>query len=204
MKHRFLYKNFFLILSIDVLILICSLYSGYLVRFDFSIPSHYLSPFIQFLPLILLIKIMVFYYFDLYRGMWRYTSVSDFLNIIKASSVASLIIICFILYKTRFADFSRSVFLIDWCLTIFFISASRLCIRFYFETISQEKSLKGIIKIILNIIFRKKNGYKRLLILGAGDCGEKIYREIKNNITLKYNVIGFLDDNIKKIDLKIH
>ena len=45
---------------------------------------------------------------------------------------------------------------------------------------------------------------KKLLIIGAGDCGEKIFREIHNNSVLPYQIVGFLDDNRNKIGRKIH
>jgi FlaA1/EpsC-like NDP-sugar epimerase len=51
---------------------------------------------------------------------------------------------------------------------------------------------------------KKIPGAKNLLIIGAGDCGEKIYREIRDNAGLQYNVVGFLDDNPVKVGMKIH
>jgi FlaA1/EpsC-like NDP-sugar epimerase len=156
------------------------------------------------LPFILIIKIASFYFFDLYRGMWRYTSIADLFNIIKASSLSTLLIVSFILFSTRFQGFSRSVFIIDWCFTILFISAYRLGIRLYFEHLSDDKfSLIPIWKT-LNIFNRKRADKKRLLIIGAGNCGEKIYREIHDNARLQYRVVGFLDDDSAKLGKKIH
>ena len=51
---------------------------------------------------------------------------------------------------------------------------------------------------------RKLPGTKNLLIIGAGDCGEKIFREIRDNARLQYHVVGFLDDNPAKVGMKIH
>ena len=49
------------------------------------------------------------------------------------------------------------------------------------------------------MFFKKMDETKRLLIIGAGDGGEKIFREIHNNERLKYTVIGFLDDDLTKV-----
>ena len=57
---------------------------------------------------------------------------------------------------------------------------------------------------LFKILAKKRAGSTNLLIIGAGDCGEKILREIKDNARLQYNVVGFLDDNPKKVGMKIH
>jgi FlaA1/EpsC-like NDP-sugar epimerase len=156
------------------------------------------------LPYVLIAKFVCFYYFDLYRGMWRYTSVADLTNIIKAVSVSTLLIFCFFLLKYRFVGFSRSIFLIDWCLTILFVSGFRLVVRIVFETAGTGKSWLGTLRFIIIPLKRKIPGTRNLLIIGAGDCGEKIFREIRDNARLLYNVVGFLDDNPTKVGMKIH
>ena len=136
--------------------------------------------------------------------MWRFTSITDLFNIIKASSLSTLLIVSFILFSTRFQGFSRSVFVIDWCFTILFISGYRLCIRLYFEHLSEDKLDPTPLRKAFSILNRKKDDSKRLLIIGAGNAGEKIYREIRDNAILEYNVVGFLDDDPAKIGKKIH
>lgn len=204
MKIRPLYKNFFVILAIDILLVTGSLYAAYLVRFDFVIDGKELQTFKRILPFILITKLVCFYFFDLYRGMWRYTSIADMINIIKASTIATLLIISIILFKTRFEGFARSVFVIDWCFTILFISAFRLSVRLYFEYFGDDKFWKVVKQILSSPFIKKVSSRKRLLIIGAGDCGEKIFRELRDNARLKYNVVGFLDDHPVKIGKKIH
>lgn len=205
MKIRFVYKNFILVLLADILLLSISLFLAYLIRFDFHLPRQHSMLLYQLLPFVLIIKISCFYFFDLYRGMWRYTSISDLLNIIKASCVSSLVIVCLILFShSRFIGFPRSVFIIDWCFTILLISGYRVCIRLYFEQNSGDKTLSIPTRQVLTMFFKKMAGTKRLLIIGAGNGGEKIYREIHNNANLQFTVIGFLDDDLAKVGRKIH
>jgi FlaA1/EpsC-like NDP-sugar epimerase len=159
----------------------------------------------QLLPFVLIIKIGCLYFFDLYRGMWRYTSIADLLNIIKASCVSSLMIICLILFShSRFIGFPRSVFIMDWCFTILLISGYRLCIRLYFERISNDETSSIPTRQVLTMFFKKMAETKKLLIIGAGNGGEKIYREIHDNARLQYTVIGFLDDDSAKVGKTIH
>ena len=188
----------------DILLVVFSIYAAYLLRFNFGIPDFMLKMFIRILPVLILIKISCFYFFNLYRGMWRYTSVNDLLNIIKACTVSSLLVVAYILFSSRFIGVSRTVFIIDWGITILLIGGFRLSVRFYFEYFTGD-SLTEILKRFFGRLSKtNETDKKRLLIIGAGDCGEKIYREIHNNPDLKYNVVGFLDDNPVKQGKKIH
>ncbi|MBW2590008.1 MAG: polysaccharide biosynthesis protein, partial [Deltaproteobacteria bacterium] len=138
------------------------------------------------------------------RGMWRYTSIADLLNIIKATIVSTLLILAFILFQYRFIGYSRSIFLIDWFLTILFISGFRLCVRLFFEQFSKDQPSPSDFISIFRIRSKRKKGRKNLIIIGAGNCGEKIYREIHDNSALKYKIVGFLDDSRSKIGRTIH
>jgi FlaA1/EpsC-like NDP-sugar epimerase len=204
MTFRLFNVNFFIIFILDVVLLAAALFCAFLVRFEFNIPSYYLSSFLQIIPYAVLTKIACFYLFDLYRGMWRYTSISDLFNIIKAASVSSLLIVTFIGFKTRFIGYSRSVFLIDWLLTILFIAGFRLAVRLFFESFTSGESGHRARPSFKGILSRKRKNAKKLLIIGAGDCGEKIFREIYNNTSLPYQIVGFLDDNRNKVGRKIH
>jgi len=204
MKTRLLRNRALLILGVDVLLLIGAWYIAYLVRFDFDIPARHWNTFKKVLPLMLIVRILCFYFFDVYRGMWRYTSVSDLLNIIKAVTISSLIIISGILLVTRFKGFARTVFIVDWCLAILFISGYRLGIRLVFELLKEDKPWRSAARALFLPLKTSRYGWKNLLIIGAGDCGEKIYREIRDNARLRYNVVGFLDDDKAKRGMKIH
>jgi FlaA1/EpsC-like NDP-sugar epimerase len=205
MIYKQLYKNLFVILAIDTLLLAGSLYIAHLVRFDFNVPEGNLRLFYWMLPFVLLTKIVSFFYFDVYRGMWRFTSIADLFNIVKASSISSLLIICIILFSpNRFIGFPRSVFIIDWCLTILFIAGFRLAIRVYFVHISENDTWPEAMRTFWRLLRKKQTARKSLLIVGAGNCAEKLYREIRDNAMLQYSVVGFIDDDPVKIGRKIH
>jgi FlaA1/EpsC-like NDP-sugar epimerase len=204
MIHKFFNKNFLIIFVVDVLLLAAALYDAFLIRFEFNIPPFYLDLFLRMLPYVIVTKITCLCFFDLYRGMWRYTSISDLLNIIKAATASSLLITLFIAFKMRFIGYPRSVFIIDCFLTILFIAGFRLLVRLFFERLAREKSNKSMPQQFMSLFKRYPKSVKKLLIIGAGDCGEKILREIRDNSSLNLKVIGFLDDNRNKIGRKIH
>ena len=143
MKNRFpLYFNLVVIAGMDIMLLGASWYSAFLLRFNFDIPVDSTGVVVRLLPVVILIKIIIFYFFNVYRGMWRYTSLIDLFNIIKASALSTLLIIVLIMFSHSFAGFARSVLVIDGVVTLIFIAGSRVCLRLYFEMMSRECCLK--------------------------------------------------------------
>lgn len=187
-------KNFLLLLFSDSTFVVGSFILSIYLRFDFFIPAEVTQLLIPkyFLGL-LLIKILCFRFYGLYRGMWRYTSVWDMLNIIKANVTSTLIVFLIIHFYLGFSNFSKSVFLIDLTVCLGAICVSRLGIRIFFSKISKGSSKKESDTITKNII-----------IIGAGDTGQTILRQLFQRPNNYINVIGFLDDNPKKIGRRIH
>ncbi len=200
---RFLYKHIFLIFLGDILLVAFSWYFAHLLTFDFHIPESTSHALWRMVPLIIIIKITIFYIFDLYQGMWRYTSLTDLFSIFKSGTLSSVIIILMALFVHRLGGFSRSVYIIDWGLTLFLIAGSRVGIRLYFWLGVGDESAKLTVKNLASLFSRKPKG-KRLLIIGAGDSGEKISREIHDNPQLGYRIMGFIDDDPLKENRRIH
>ena len=198
-------RNFFIVLAVDGCLLIFSWLAAYALRFEFDIPEKFMDEMIALLPAAVLIKFACLYLFDVYRGMWRFTSVGELLNILKAASLSTLLVILWIVLVYRFKNVPRSVVFIDWCLNILLISGARLAIRLFFQKFIPSNPIQSLLPI--NGLARagsKTPPHKKLLILGAGNCGEKILREINDNPQLSYDVVGFLDDDPGKIGRKIH
>ena len=201
---RSIYRNFLIVLVIDGFLVAFSWYVANLLRFNFEIPAESFAVMARLVPMMVGVKIITFYMFDLYRGMWRYTSIDDLLNILKAASVGSLIVFSIVGFTHSFTGFARASFVIDWILTIFLIGGYRISIRLLFWLgLKDDSSSVDMINMIRRLRGEKGKG-KRLLILGAGDFGEKIYREIRDNASLRYKVVGFLDDDRSKVGRLLH
>ncbi|MFC1534587.1 polysaccharide biosynthesis protein [Thermodesulfobacteriota bacterium] len=201
---RFFHKNLYIIFVFDIILVAFSWYFAYLLRFNFALSQDTLYTLQRILPLIIVIKLLIFYFFDLYQGMWRYTSLADLMGILKGCSSASLVIVLMILFVHGFSNFPRSIFIIDWFLTLFLISGSRIGVRLYFWLGAGDESARLRWKGFLPLLVTSKHQGKKLLIIGAGDCGEKISREIHDNPHLGYHVMGFIDDDPLKANLRIH
>lgn len=196
MKRMLRNPNFYIMLVVDAALVSAAYFSAYQLRFEEGIPPQVWDTFVATLPVIVSIKLAVFFYFDLYRGMWRYTSLIDFINIVKASTVSSVLIVLIILFAFRFVGYPRSVFIIDWVITIFLIGGLRFTIRLF---LTNHVST-------LFALSRARTGppARRLLIIGAGDAGEKVLREIQDNPGVRIVPYGFLDDEASKQGKTIH
>ena len=200
----FFNRNFFILFGIDACLLCLSWVASYLIRFDFDIPEKFVDEMVAILPVAILIKLICFYIFDVYRGMWRFTSVTDLVDIIKAVSMSTLIIIVWIVLIYRYKNVPRSVVFIDWGFNILAVSGVRLGIRLFFQKYVPTNPIQSLAPISGFVERIRRVTNKRLLIIGAGNCGEKILREIQDNPQLHYRVVGFLDDNSNKIGRRIH
>lgn len=194
MKKILISKNLFVLILADVVLLAISYFLAYVVRFEAKLGASELLVIKQTIVPILLCKLTVFYFFNLYRGMWRYTSIVDLLNVIKAVLVSSAIIITVILMLSKFQGFSRSIFVIDAVFSLISIAGIRLVIRLFLSTTSFSRNKNGI----------NSNEHKKMIIIGAGDAAEKVVREIYDNPKMKYRVVGFVDDDKNKVGKQIH
>ena len=188
-------KNIWLFLLADSFVITLSLLGAYLLRFDFLIPKEFISNAYYFLVVLLFSKLSVNVVFNIYSGLWRYTSVSDLLNIIKASSAGTVLSAALTLLVLGFFAIPRSIFIIDYLLTTIGFISSRAIVRIYSNYFTvKQKDLNQL----------NKENKTKLLLLGAGWSAEKIVRDILENPSSPYKLIGLLDDDISKSNSTIH
>jgi len=188
--------NFWLVFLGDVAFVVVSLYLAYLLRFDGKIPASQMKSLLSLLPWVIPVKMASFLFFGLYKGMWRYTGIYDLENLLKACVISSGLIVFILVLMTRFVGFPRSVFVIDLLLTFLLVSGARVGIRMFLSP--------GRERFRFTFLNKKDEGEERVLIVGAGDAGEKLIREIKDNPGINYHVMGFLDDDKRKWGQSIH
>lgn len=186
LNTTFFHKRRVMELCLDLVFICIAYYSAYFLRFEGVLLASNLYLIRESLIWVILIKMSVFFLFGLYRGVWRYISVSDLLTMFKVVTLGSVGSILFLTFVFRFKDYSRAVFFIDWIMLLFFISGERI-----------------IFRVISEFFSRTHAEGNNVLIFGAGDTGEMVMREIKRNKSLKYNPIGFIDDDLGKKGNKI-
>jgi len=190
-------RNFLIMLAGDAFLMGVSYLLAYYLRFDWHVSLDELTNFWSTVVWIVPIKLACFFYFGLYKGMWRYSGIEDLKNLSKGCVVSSAIIVLVLLVTVRFVGFPRSIFPIDLALTFITTGALRIGIRLYYNRDAAKSRA---------LFSNGKNEDKdrRVLIVGAGDAGEKTLREILDNPRLSYRVVGFLDDDPRKRGRALH
>lgn len=170
-----------LILATNLFLVSLSYYIAFLLRFDFNLPSDYFKVFLKTLPFLVLTKLFVFYYFGLFRGLWRYVSIYDLWQIIKANVVATVVFIIVNVFVYSTHVIPRFILLNDFIICTTFIGGIR-----FFSRILRER-YRPLSKI------KQTNA----LIVGAGEAGVLVLKEYRNNPSLG-EIVGFIDDDKTK------
>ena len=187
-------KNFLILFSYDVVTINLSLFLSTAIRYDSLSFTDFDNIFsLKSILLINLIKILSFKFSYIYRGMWRYTSIWDVINIIKANIIGTVIITSFIYLADGFGTISRTLFIIDYLICTSLIGISRVGIRIF---------LGEVFNLIANN--NKRNNLKKVILVGAGFAGHEVARQLLNKHFKKYSIVGFVDDDSNKYKLQIH
>ena len=160
-------------------------YLAFVIRFELIISPAYLTLMLSYLPVLVLIRLFFYLQATLYKDIWSYSSISEMVRIIKSITLGSITFFVVVRYVLGNTFYPYSIFILDWLLLIIITGGSRLFIRFFRE-----------------YVYSQKPG-KKILIVGAGNAGEIIVRDIKNNPESVYEPIGFIDEDPYKKGLAI-
>ena len=168
-------------MAADAVIINLSVLLTLLLRFDGSIPDPILQNFIHLIPVFTLVTLFFMAALKLYGRIWEYASLGEMMTILRAVSYSMAVILLFI-YLFKIPGLPRSVYIGAWIILNATIGASRLSWR--------------IIRTVFN-----GNDYQpqlNVLIVGAGDAGALLVREIYSNPQLHLKAVGIVDDDHAK------
>jgi len=187
LKGLFLKSRRLIIVATHLALVICAYILAFYLRFDFKIDSSYWQVILKTLPILVCIKMVILGYFGLYSGLWRYASIDDIWRIAKAHVLAMLCFIPAVAFIYTFAGFPRSIFVLDCVLSFCLVAGIRFVTR-----LLREK-------------FRPVIGskQKRAIIVGAGEAGVMVLREARINPKANIEIIGFIDDDRNKKNMRI-
>jgi len=182
-----LIRNKILLGIYDFTALLLAIGLAILIRFEGNFPRHYVDNYIWLFLSMAAFGVMVFYFFGLYKKLWRYAGISEAITIFEAGSLAYLPFIIAVIYSWPFLYPPRSVFVIAWMLSLLLIAISRFGLRILSE---RPILVRGQLR-------------KRALLVGAGDEGEAVLREFSRQPELAFQIIGLVDDDPDKSKISI-
>lgn len=188
-----------LIILAHILVFAASLMLSFLLTSNMQLRREWLfKQFPLLLMFILPLKLIIFTFFKQYQGWWRYVGISDLIGIVRASLISTIIIVALwfgmlnvdIIRRPLYplTAIAQGVFILDLFCTIMLLGGLRMVVRMYHEEFLSETGSR----------------IKRLLIIGAGDAGEALLREIMRMKVEQYEAIGFIDDDLLKQGISIH
>ena len=185
LNSAFLRYRTWLIIASQIVLIISCYYCSFGLRLDWPLNHADDLVFWRTLPLILVVKLLIFHRFGLLRGWWRYVGMSDVLNIAEAAGLSAAVIYAVVVLGLGVTGYPRSVVFIDMALSMIFVGGARFVVRAYTERA------------------RRYDGQKNTLIVGAGQAGRTIAQQLRSNAEMPYFTIGFVDDDPSKLGLNI-
>ena len=180
-----MYKRRVVELLLDVVLVMFSYYAAYVIRFDQDFAAYH-PLFVKSLPIVIACHLLSFFVVGVYRGMWRYISLGDLSTYAKGIALGVLGSVAVLVYMYRFAGYSRGVFAIHAMMLALLLVGTRLSFR-----------------VIGEAAGRHRRTGRRAVIYGAGDGGAMLIRELRNNDSYDYELIGLLDDDPSKARRKV-
>jgi len=175
-------KRVIFFLSSDTLLSLLTLYLAYNLRFNFTVPGNFLDNFLNIFFVILILKIIIFIFFRLYRTAWRFFSLHEVKKILLAHIIVySVFTIILILFREDMMPFARSIIVIDFMLSLVFITLLRLSKRIILES-------------------GKGSNYKNTLIIGANSSINTLLNDKKN---IEYTPVAIVDKSKNLINTYI-
>ncbi len=183
-----------LVVVIHAALWVASLMLAVLLRFDFEIPQDFVSLYVpKLLAVSVTVRTLVHWRLGLLHGLWRYSSARDLVSLFKAAVVSSAVIATVWAFAGT-GNFPRSIFVLDFAFGILIIGGLRFGIR----TI-HEIGRRGAAPVS-----GKEEVRRKIVVLGAGDAGETLMREIVRSHGRRFEPVGFLDDSPRKQGEHIH
>ncbi|TYZ29123.1 polysaccharide biosynthesis protein [Selenomonas caprae] len=172
-------RDKFKLILIDAIIFAIAPILAVMLRFEGTLPARELASIQGCIFWMVPICLVISYFYGMYHRIWHYARMRDLVALIGAVSLSQALI--FIIVVLTGTYMPRSIPIITWILTLGGIGASRL-----------------MFKVNLDLVTELKGDRKNLLIVGAGDAGAMLVRELEQNSAATTNIVGFIDDDAKK------
>ncbi|CAI2716967.1 polysaccharide biosynthesis protein [Nitrospina watsonii] len=178
-----------ILLGFDLTVSLLSLYAAFLLRFEGALPAAQVEVFFDLAPIVLLCRALSFALCRFYSRFWEYASWEDLQQVLKAAVMGTVMVLIFMFMYNRAHLVSRSVLFMDLILVVLMLGSSRLIWKLLTDRANRKDHSEG-------------KGRIPILILGAGYTGVNLLKHLRR-FSPHYSVIGFLDDDPKKLDHQV-
>ncbi len=182
------YKRRVFEVLLDVLLIVLSYYAATMFTSGPIEGAVERDQFFRTVPVLVFVKVSVFLVMGVYRGLWRYVSLDSLVTYARAVLVSSALSVLILVLAFRFQGYSRAVFVLDGLILLLAVAGCRMAFRLLRSVLPHSP----------------REGGRRVLIYGAGDAGELVLRELRNNRGLGLTPVGFVDDDPLKAGKVIH
>jgi FlaA1/EpsC-like NDP-sugar epimerase len=179
-------RKAFLLIT-DILLLNVAIYLALLIRFEGEIPEQYINVFLNTNMILTIFNIAVFYMFGLYTSLWTYASIDELMQVFLAAAVGS--VASYPIGLMLHMPLPRSVYIISFMLILLFVGGSRFSYRI----------LRRAKRMII-----PESDKVRVMVIGAGDAGSMVIREMQRHDGFSYMPVVVVDDDKAKHRAKIH
>jgi FlaA1/EpsC-like NDP-sugar epimerase len=174
---------------LDLTAFSCAVLVAFELRFDGALPAQILHPMFLAMFVWAGLQSAAFIGFRVSSDHWRHTSMYDAARVLVASLAGSIAGVLVILMLLGPWSIPRSVYVLDWLLASLFTLGGRMAVR---------------VAITARMLIRNEGQLTRTVIYGAGSAGLALILELRQNESLKCDVIGLIDDNLRKANLNLH
>jgi FlaA1/EpsC-like NDP-sugar epimerase len=185
----------------DILLITAAYYLAFFLRFDGYILPRFWDIFLNSLSLVIVAKIALIHYYQLYDSLWRYTGKAELIGLIKALTLASTCILLSYAFTTGLVGFPRAVFFLDWFLSFSLLAAVRLIPRVLRERQYRFSLFSGSSQSGEG---KDDSLPENVILYGAGDLGVTMAEQIQRTYGIRRTIIGFIDDNPELHGVRLH
>ena len=182
-SNMMLRRRTWFITLFQAMIVLGSLLIAWLLRFDFTLP--YRNLLLASAPILVVIRLIALRMFNLNRGWWHFSGVSEAIDILKAVTLGSLAFWVF-MRTLGILSFPRSIYLLEWVLTAGFLAGARLLSR-----------------VLADSTLENAQASKKVILIGAGFAAQMVIREVEQPGG-EFEVLGCVDDDPTKLGIRIH
>lgn len=178
-----------IILALHLSLIPLAYFAAFALRFDLAIPPHQVSLFWGTVVFLIPIRLAAFAGFGLFHGWWRHVGMQDLLDMVKAVTISSAVLLVVVFMTDRLVGFPRSIIILDWVVTIFLFGGIRFAVRASREGWGRWG--------------RADRRAKPALVVGAGEAAERLLRQLHHGGG-EFRAAALVDDDPAKKGMRLH